>query len=499
MAKSKTTVLLSWIGGNDLSKVAAGASTLFEGGPIASTLAAHEFDEVELLYNYPQEKVESYLAWLSAKTKANVSARYVPMTSPTNFSEIYQAARSLILAQQDQQRDISILLSPGTPAMQAVWILLGKTACEATFFESSLEQGPRQVDIPFELAAEYLPVASQFDDKKLTDISISRVPINAAFESIITRNPTIELLKARAQLLSDRNVPVLIYGETGTGKELFARAIHNASKRSSEAFIALNCGAIPSELIDSILFGHVKGAFTGAVSDKKGVFDDAHGGTLFLDEFGELTPATQVRLLRVLQEGTFLPVGSNKERTVDVRIIAATHQNLFELVSNGSFREDLFYRVAVGILNLPPLREREGDLLLLADHLIQELKVTEPSLKDKKLSANAKSFIVNQDWRGNVRELHSTLLRALLWSSSNVIERKDIEEALFTPESQQPEIMEHNIAEGVDIKGLMDELAKEYITRALVHTGQNKKKAAKLLGLKNYQTLNNWMEKYQLL
>ncbi len=498
MAKPKTTVLLSWIGGNDLSKVESGASTLLDGGPIASTLASREFDEVELLYSYPQENVEPYLAWLSALTKSKVTAHYVEMTSPTNFNEIYKAAHARINSKQIEHKDISLLLSPGTPAMQAVWILLGKTVCDATFYESSIEQGVHKVDIPFALAAEYLPTARKIDEKRLADISMSRVPINAAFESIVTRNPAMEILKARAQVLAERNVPVLIYGETGTGKELFARAIHNASKRSNKPFIALNCGAIPCELVDSILFGHVKGAFTGAVGDKKGVFDDAHGGTLFLDEFGELTPPTQVRLLRVLQEGTFLPVGGNKERKVDVRIITATHQNLFDLVSKGSFREDLFYRVAVGVLNLPPIREREGDLLLLAEHLICELKATEPSLQDKKLSISAKNFIVKQSWRGNVRELHSTLMRAFLWASNNVIEQTDIEEAMFTPKPQAAEIMSHDIAKGIDIKGLMDELAKEYITRALVHTGQNKKKAAKLLGLKNYQTLNNWMEKYQL-
>ncbi|MDN7125665.1 sigma-54-dependent Fis family transcriptional regulator [Pseudidiomarina sp. 1APP75-32.1] len=498
MAKSKTTVLLSWIGGNDLSKVESGASTLLNGGAIASTLANCEFDEVELLYNYPQENVDPYLTWLSALTKSKVSARYVEMTSPTNFDEIYKAAHALIRSQQGKHHDISFLLSPGTPAMQAVWILLGKTACDATFYESSIEQGVRKVDIPFALAAEYLPAARKIDEIKLTDISMSRVPINAAFESIITRNPTMEMLKNRAQVLADRNVPVLIYGETGTGKELFARAIHNASKRSNKPFIALNCGAIPSELVDSILFGHVKGAFTGAVDDKKGVFDDAHGGTLFLDEFGELTPPTQIRLLRVLQEGTFLPVGGNKERKVDVRIITATHQNLFDLVSKGSFREDLFYRVAVGVLNLPPIREREGDLLLLAEHLIRELKEAEPSLQDKKLSISAKNFIVKQSWRGNVRELHSTLMRAFLWAANNLIEQTDIEEAMFTSKPQVSGLMSHDIAEGVDIKGLMDDLAKEYIMRALAYTGQNKKKAARLLGLKNYQTLNNWMEKYHL-
>src|SRR5690554_7031296 len=186
-------------------------------------------------------------------------------------------------------------------------------------------------------------------------------------------------------------VPVLVYGETGTGKELFARAIHNAGPRSDKPFVAVNCGAIPPELIDSTLFGHRKGAFTGATADRPGVFQQADGGTLFLDEFGELSADVQVRLLRVLQEGVFTPVGGVAEQRVDVRLIAATHRNLMVEVAEGRFREDLFYRVAVGVLHLPPLRQREGDLLLLSEALLDALGKQDTALSGKKISEEARS------------------------------------------------------------------------------------------------------------
>jgi transcriptional regulator with PAS, ATPase and Fis domain len=289
---------------------------------------------------------------------------------------------------------------------------------------------------------------------------------------------------------------VLVYGETGTGKELFARAIHNASHRANKPFIPVNCGAIPLELVDSVLFGHKKGAFTGATSDRPGIFEQANGGTLFLDEFGELEPSVQVRLLRILQEGTYVPVGGTKEITADVRLITATHRNLMEAVSEGSFREDLFYRVAVGVLHLPPLREREGDMSLIADKLMQMMSESDDALKDKQISPEARNIILRHTWRGNVRELQSTLLRAALWSQEQTISAEDMRQALFQIPKKDSGILEHNVSEGIDIQDIMGSVAVEYIHQALDVSNHNKTRAAQLLGLKNYQTLNNWMEKY---
>ncbi|MFK1291565.1 sigma-54 interaction domain-containing protein [Pseudomonas aeruginosa] len=487
----KPRVLTCWVGGNDLKAVNDS-----EVGPILSTLRVASFDRVELLCSYPVERVEPYLAWLRERVDIPVEAHYESLSSPVHFGEIYQAANKHLERLSASRADLSILLSPGTPAMQAVWILLGKTRYPATFYQSSLEQGVQQVEVPFEIAAEYVPAANSITSAKLLELAGQNIPGNAAFDSIVTRSERMMMLKAQAQVLAQKQVPVLIYGETGTGKELFARAIHNAGPRAGARFIPVNCGAIAPELIDSTLFGHRKGAFTGAVENRDGVFQQAHGGTLFLDEFGELKPDVQVRLLRVLQEGTFTPVGGTQELKVDVRLITATHRNLMQEVAHGCFREDLFYRVAVGVLHLPPLREREGDLLLLADALLEVLAKQDASLTGKKLSAEAKKLILRHPWRGNVRELQSTLLRSALWCQGSAIGAEDIEQALFQLPLEQVDVMARDVPQGIDLQEIVAEVAGHYLHKALTLTGHNKTRAASLLGLKSQQTLSNWMDKY---
>ena len=264
MSNPKPRILVSWIGGKDLQ---ASDNTSAENqaiGPIAATLKAQIFDSVELLYTYHEEQVKPYLEWLQKMVDTPIQAHAISLSSPVNFDEIYVQANQQLARLEALNYELSILLSPGTPAMQAVWILLGKTRYPSQFYQSSLEQGVQHVNIPFELSAEYLPTAQSIDNAKFNQLAKACAPVNAAFDNIVTRNPRIQLLKAQAQILAEREVPVLIYGETGTGKELFARAIHNASHRANNPFVPINCGAIPSELVDSVLFGHKKGAFTGA-------------------------------------------------------------------------------------------------------------------------------------------------------------------------------------------------------------------------------------------
>lgn len=490
MANKQLPVLVCWIGGNDLKAATGGLP-----GPILSTLRAAEFSRAELLCSYPRPELEAYQDWLTEQTSVPVSITQVPLTSPVDFAEIYEAAEQHLRQLQSDGDPLVILLSPGTAAMQAVWILLGKTRYPATFYQSSLEQGVQQVDIPFQIAAEYVPAASAISSSSLSNMALQATPVDAAFDNIITRNKTMLLLKQQAQVLAQKLVPVLVYGETGTGKELFARAIHNAGPRSDKPFVAVNCGAIPTELIDSTLFGHRKGAFTGAIADRPGVFQQANGGTLFLDEFGELAADVQVRLLRVLQEGVCTPVGGIEQR-VDVRLIAATHRNLMVEVAEGRFREDLFYRVAVGVLHLPPLRQREGDLLLLCDELLAALGQQDKSLSGKKISPDAKNIILGHAWPGNVRELQATLVRAALWCHGDIIERQDMVGALFEMPTGNEEENAVDVTQGVDIQGLLGEFVRPYLRQALAETGGNKTRAAKLLGLKSQQTLSNWMEKY---
>jgi transcriptional regulator with PAS, ATPase and Fis domain len=487
-------ILVSWIGGNDLKGT---IPDIADYGPILNTLSEQSFDRVELLYNYPAKEVNPYLNWLGQQSKADINAREVNLSSPINFGEIYQSADVLLAKLTgDKGCDLHILLSPGTPAMQAVWILLAKTRYPATFWQSSREKGVEQTIVPFDIAAEYVPTADKISSKAISKLATADVPVDAAFDDIITQNSQVQELKAQATVLAERDVPVLIYGESGTGKELFARAIHNASNRSAKEFVAVNCGAFSNDLIDSILFGHKKGGFTGATADKVGVFDKADGGTLFLDEFGELEPPVQVRLLRVLQDGKFTPVGATKEKKVDVRIVTATNKNLMVEVSEGRFREDLFYRIAVGVLHLPPLRERHGDISLLTDTLLAAIGSVDAHLKNKEISVEARNVILKQSWQGNVRELHSTLLRACLWSQGATIKASDIERALFHMPEREVGMLGRDITQGIDINEIISDVSAHYIERALAECGGNKSKAAGLLGLKNYQTLNNWMEKY---
>jgi transcriptional regulator with PAS, ATPase and Fis domain len=321
------------------------------------------------------------------------------------------------------------------------------------------------------------------------------------FSSIVYRSPGMRRVIEQAKRVAIRSVPVLIEGESGTGKELLARAIHRASARANKPLVTVNCGAIPSELVESEFFGHMKGSFTGATANRMGHFERADGGTLFLDEIGELPKPVQVKLLRTLQEGEVTPVGSSDSRKIDVRVIAATNRTLIDEVANGNFREDLFYRLAVAIIKLPPLRERAGDISLLIDRLLEQINLSgsEIGLKGKRLSAAAKNLMLQYRWPGNVRELVNTLQRAVIWSDDEVIGLEAMREAILVTQSvtrSEKGVLDYPIEEGVDLEGILARVAKYYIARALAHSHKNKTQAATLLGLGSYQTLTNWMRRY---
>ena len=496
-------ILISWIGQNDLNACTNKEHKNAELGPLMGTCQELSFSKGYFLYNYEKKKVKPYLAWLDNELPFDYKAHAIKLSSPIAFGEIYPAVDNVLkqIVSENPGAQLSILLSPGTPAMQAVSILLGKTKYSVDFIQSSLEQGVQEITLPFDITAEFIPSLQKQQDEQLKSLSSVTVPDTAEFNNIITKDKAMLKLKKLASILAQRDVPVLIYGESGTGKELFARAIHNSSPRKTKPFVAVNCGAIPPDLIDSILFGHKKGAFSGAIKDTNGYFQEADGGTLFLDEFGELPKSAQVRLLRVLQENTVKPVGATKEETIDIRIIAATNKNLNSEIAKGNFREDLFYRVAVGVLNLPPLRERVGDLGILSQHLLDEVNKkasTQTGYKDKNISIKAKNLILKQSWPGNVRELYSTLLRASLWSTSSQITDKDLQDALFEQVQSDNNILSKPFDEHFKIQDVIDELRLYYVNRALTDTNNSITKAAKLLGLSNYQTLSQWIEKYNI-
>src|SRR5919202_69892 len=252
-----------------------------------------------------------------------------------------------------------------------------------------------------------------------------------SLDNIIGKSPQMQAVYQMIETVAATSSTILITGESGTGKELVARAIHNLSNRAAAPFVSINCGAFTETLLESELFGYMKGAFTGAVSNRKGLFEAAEGGTIFLDEIGETTPAMQVKLLRVLQERTIRRVGGLEEIPVDVRVVAATNRDLSGMVPENQFREDLFYRISVIPLELPPLRHRRDDIPLLADHFLARLNASMGKKIDR-ISDEALKKIESYDWPGNVRELENAMERAFILESSNEISAQHLPDTVST-------------------------------------------------------------------
>src|ERR671932_1802755 len=297
---------------------------------------------------------------------------------------------------------------------------------------------------------------------------------------------------------------VLITGESGTGKELIAKAIHEASPRAGKPFVTVNSSNIPTELLESELFGHTRGAFTGAVAAKKGLFEVADGGSIFLDEIGDIPPETQARLLRVLQEREFIPLGATPPRKVDVRIIAATNVDLKEAVRQGSFREDLYYRLAVVPIELPPLRERREDILPLAQHFIHKYNDENGRRVSEQFAPDVLALMEAYTWPGNVRELENAIERAVVIAPGNEITRECLRPEIGNPESVRASMRDgSSAATGIDIgRGVnfYDEVRRfeiDLIRRALEQTGGHQSRAARLLGM-NATTLNSKIKTYNI-
>ncbi|HSW60193.1 MAG TPA: sigma-54 dependent transcriptional regulator, partial [bacterium] len=355
-----------------------------------------------------------------------------------------------------------------------------------------------KVEIPFNIDAEYVERLKAEADRNLKttwgDISESSL---ISHKSVVMRNTMETALKIAA-----RDVPVFILGETGTGKEEFAKFIHKNSGRSDRPFYAVNCAAIPEELIESTLFGHEKGSFTGAAFTKVGIFEANNGGTVFLDEIGDLSLSAQTKILRVLQEFEIQKVGSVHPVKVDVRIISATHKDPFRLIGAGLFREDLFHRINIGMFEIPPLRERSEDIMELTDFFLKETNSSFSkdskvfSYNNKKFSVSTKNFIKNHAWRGNVRELKNSIIRACMMIDDSVIELEKFKELLlFHDDKNKGDLVGMNISLPVQLDELTEEIKQAYIEKALVVSGGNKTKAARLLGWQSYQKLDHYLKK----
>jgi len=498
-----TRILFAWVGMHDIK--ASRDDNPDNLGPIARVALEGEYKRLVLLNNYGEdENVPSYIEWLKERTTARIDLVPASLPSPIDFAAIYVAAKNQVekVLKAERGEVVPVFhLSPGTPAMQAVWIMLGKGPfAEAELIQSSQQQGVQQVEMPFNIFTEFIPDTKAGADRRLMRMNES-VP-DYSGSGIIGQCKSMQLLMSQSRLVAERDVPVLIEGETGTGKELFAQFIHSYSQRRKNRFLAVNCGAIPADLFEAEFFGYQKGAFSGAIKDHPGHFEQANGGTLFLDELGELPAAAQVKVLRVLNDGVVRRIGDTKERQVSVRIIAATNRNLLNEVAGERFRADLFYRLAVAILRLPPLREREGDIHLLLEHMLAEINEKlnkEPGYKKKKFSINAKNLMKRHAWPGNAREMYNAILRICVWCQEEVIQEEDVRLALLpSTSSTKDDILSRPLGEGFNIHELQDFLTLHYTKRALEESRGNKSKAADLLGLNNYQTLTNWIKKYDI-
>ena len=287
--------------------------------------------------------------------------------------------------------------------------------------------------------------------------------------------------------VAETDSTILIYGESGTGKELIAREIHYRSKRASGPFVSINCGALPKDLLESNLFGHTKGSFTGAIRDQEGMLKVAEGGSFFLDEVGETSPATQVKLLRALQEREIIPVGGTKPIKIDVRLVAATNADLEKQVAEGQFRADLYYRLNVIPIRLPSLRERRDDIPLLVDHFLR--KCCGETLKT--CSRDAMDLLMKYDWPGNVRELENVIERAVILDEGGVIGSDDLPIKIRTGGIRRGSLV-------IDSPSMtLEELEREYILKVLNHTRWHKKRASEILGI-NASTLYRKLQAYQM-
>ena len=354
---------------------------------------------------------------------------------------------------------------------------------------------------PFQVDEVQLIIRNALEKRRLSTENMllkREFASQSSFAQIVGQSEAMQKVFDVVRKVADSKSNVLICGESGTGKELVARAIHYNSARSAMPFVAVNCSAVPETLLESELFGHMKGSFTGAVANKAGLFEIANGGTIFLDEIGDTTPTIQVKLLRVIQEREFRRVGGNQDIKVDVRVIAATNRDLEKAVADGSFREDLYYRLDVIPIRLPPLRLRAGDIPLLVAHFLEKF-AQESGKTAPTLTSEAIHVLLGHEWRGNVRELENLIERVVAFSTGAPVTDADVRGWLHhavTP--QQSQGVPTDLPEdGLDLEGLINGIEKDLLVRALERSKWVKKKAARLLKL-NTRSFRYRLEKYAI-
>jgi DNA-binding NtrC family response regulator len=351
---------------------------------------------------------------------------------------------------------------------------------------------------PFDIEELKIIVRKAVEQRELEEENVylrGELEERFTFANIIGKSRKMQEIFSVVSRIAGTGSTVLISGESGTGKELIARAIHYNSGRRGK-FVSINCGALPENLLESELFGHERGAFTGAVRDKKGLFQEADRGTIFLDEIGEMSPPMQIKLLRVLQERTVRRVGGNEEISVDVRVIAATNRDLSEQIQRGAFREDLFYRINVIPIELPPLRHRKEDIPLLVYHFIGKYTAAQ-NLRAKKVSVEAMRALEHYRWPGNVRELENVVERTIALEKSEIVTTRSLPESVLLGFSAHEDMVELP-AEGMNLEKHLEQIGKRLMVEALSRTGGVQNKAAELLQMSE-RSFRYYAKKYDLI
>lgn len=462
--------------------------TVEQPGPILSLLSARSFDHI-FLFDTPGTQT------VTLKTKEAVKKRHhgcevhviaLNLADPTNYHDILAGLRAHlpIILENFFSARFYIAVASGTPQMHACWFLLaasGEIPAQILHIRP-----PRFVTRQHPIVTEVDLFSSEFPEIRfqggpvviednVIDCDSAKIQLG-----IVGDHPLMHRSLEMAAMLAQSQSPVLILGETGTGKELFARYIHQLSGRPKDIFVAVNCAAIPEDLVESVLFGHKKGAFTGAINDQAGKFDLAHKGTLFLDELGDLSMSAQAKLLRILQDGQVQPIGQARSHKVDVRIVAATHRDLRKRVRQEKFREDLFYRLNVGEIQLPPLRERRSDIPGLALNILDRLNGS--LRKPKRITARVLSRLQAHNWPGNVRDLENAIERSVRLCHRDVLDANDLlisEPVTYAdPLDSLPDPYE-----GFSLDEFIGSARKQLILRALEAAAGNQSHAARMLGI----------------
>lgn len=457
-------------------------------GPILSLLKVRFFEHV-FLFDTPTTRN------ISRNTKDAINALCpgcevhildMNLSDPTNYRDIFGGLNKHTHSIQEEYGSAHFFISvaSGTPQMHACWVLL--VASGEIPSKILHVRPPRFVtkDLPpvseIDLSSDEFPSvrfkSGNFHiDEHEVDVDSARAQLG-----IVGDHPTMLKVLEMGAMLANSQVPILITGETGTGKELFARYVHVLSGRPRDTFVAVNCAAIPEDLVESILFGHKKGAFTGATSDQTGKFDAANKGTLFLDELGELPSPAQAKLLRVLQDRMVEPIGQTKGHVVDVRIVAATNRDLHKQIRGGSFREDLYYRLNVGEIKLPSLQERRSDIPKLALHILDRLN---SSLKrPRRLTAGALSRLQAHSWEGNIRDLENVIERSVRLSRVEVLDASDLLIAEPITDTDPLDALPDPY-DGFSLDEFLSSARKQMILRALEAANGNQSRAARMLGV----------------